>query len=336
LVKSSSAIAVRFGIPAIIIGVTVVAFATSAPEIAVSVNSALEGRAGLALGNVVGSNIANILLILGLSALITPVKLKKRIIRLDVPVMIAVTAVVFIMALDRAISRWDGAVLLLLFVVFLVFQVQQSRQNKNRDGISGKNREAGRPVPKQLLFMLAGFAMLILGADWVVESAINFARTWGLSELVIGLTIVALGTSLPEVATSMVAAWKNEPDISVGNVIGSNIFNLLLVLGISAVISSGGLAVSDAALALDLPFLIAVSIACLPVFFTGHKIAQWEGGVFLAYYAAYVIYLVLDTTQHQLLPLFNKVMLLFAVPITVLTLLIFTFRYWNKAYKHQS
>lgn len=332
LVSSSSALAVRFGIPAIFIGVTIVAFATSAPEIAVSLNAVLEDRAGLALGNVLGSNIANILLILGLSAVIAPIKVTKRVIRMDIPIMILASAALYVLALDQKLQPLDGVIMLVLFSGFMIFQIQQARKNKKEAAVeeeNGENEVRYNPFLKGGLLLL-GLALLALGAHWLVDSAVTIARIWGLSELIIGLTIVAIGTSLPELATSVLAAKQNESDLSVGNVIGSNIFNILLVLGISAFFSTGGLPISNAALSLDLPFMVAVSIACLPIFFTGHVIARWEGLVFMGYYAAYLLYLFLDATQHQYLELFNEVMLIFVAPITVLTLVILTVRSWQK------
>lgn len=333
LVSSSSALAVRFGIPSIFIGVTIVAFATSAPEIAVSLDAVLEDRSGLALGNVLGSNIANILLILGLSAVIAPIKVTKRVVWLDIPIMILASAVLYLLALDQRLQPVDGIIMLVLFAGFMIFQIQQARKDRNNNtSTRDESRETeGKANPYlQGVLLLLGLALLGLGAHWLVDSAIVIARIWGLSELIIGLTIVAIGTSLPELATSVLAAGRNESDLSVGNVIGSNIFNILLVLGVSAFFSSDGLPISTAALSLDLPFMVAVSIACLPIFFTGHIIARWEGLVFLGYYAAYLLYLFLDATQHQYLELFNEVMLIFVVPITVMTLIILAARSWRR------
>jgi cation:H+ antiporter len=333
LVSSSSTLALRFGIPAIFIGVTIVAFATSAPEIAVSLDAILDGSASLALGNVVGSNIANILLILGLSAAIKPIKVTRRVIWLDIPIMILASAVVYLLALDERLQPLDGIIMLVLFAGFMIFQIQQARKSKNNKTNSDKGSDSTKTgsLLRQVVLLILGLALLGLGAHWLVDSAIVLARIWGMSELIIGLTIVAIGTSLPELATSVLAAGQNESDLSVGNVIGSNIFNLLLVLGISAFFSAEGLPISGAALALDLPFMIAVSIACLPIFFTGHIIARWEGFVFIGYYAAYMLYLFLDATQHEYLDLFNEVMIIFVAPITIFTLLVFAIRSWRKS-----
>ncbi|MDX1673092.1 MAG: calcium/sodium antiporter, partial [Balneolaceae bacterium] len=316
----------------IVIGVTVVAFATSSPEIAVSLDAAVGGKTELALGNVIGSNIANILLILGASAVISSIQVQHRIIWVEVPVMVGITLLVYLLALDQVLGMWDGIVLLLVFAGFIGFQIYETLKIKRPSLRTDETEEmsAGKPAWIQGVYTCIGIVLLIFGAKWLVDSSIILAREWGLSELIIGLSVIALGTSLPELATSVVAAWKKESDISVGNVVGSNIFNLLLVLAISAMFASGGLKVSSAALSLDFPFLIAVSVACLPIFFTGHEIARWEGYLFLSYYVAYMTYLILDTTQHELLPLFSTVMLLFVAPITVLTLIIFGYRYRQK------
>lgn len=326
LVSSSSTLAARFGVPSIFIGITVVAFATSAPEVAVSLDAIMSSKSSLALGNVLGSNIGNILLILGVSSLIAPISIQERIIWLDIPVMILASVVVYLLSLDQTLGAVDGVILLLLFAGFLVFQIVQARKERNHE-----EREETIEIPKstaiQALLFFGGLGLLVLGAHFLVQSATEIARFWGLSELVIGLTIVAIGTSLPEFATSVLAAWRKEADLSVGNVIGSNIFNIFLVLGITALFSSGGIKVSSAALALDYPFVVAVSIACLPIFFTGHKIARWEGGLFLGYYVAYLGYLFLDATQYEFLPLFRNVMVLFVAPITILTLVVLAYRY---------
>ncbi len=330
LVSSSSGLAVRFGIPAIFIGVTIVAFATSAPEIAVSLDAVLGEQAGLALGNVIGSNIANILLIVGISAVISPIRVTKRIVRLDIPIMIGASVVVYLMALDQALQPLDGIVMLLLFTGFMVFQIYQVRKERSVSDSTERELDKLSSPYLQILLLILGLGLLALGAHWLVESSIVIARYWGMSELIIGLTIVAIGTSLPELATSVLAAKRKESDLSVGNVIGSNIFNLLLVLGLSAIFTADGVPISGAALALDLPFMVAVSLTCLPIFYTGHVIARWEGWVFLAYYVAYLLYLFLDSTQHEYLSLFNDVMVMFVVPITLLTLLIFVLRSWKK------
>ncbi len=326
LVSSSSSLAVRFGVPSIFIGVTVIAFATSAPEVAVSLDAILTNKSSLVLGNVLGSNIANVLLILGISSLLSPIAIQQRLIWLDIPIMILASVVVYLLSLDQSLGAMDGGILLLLFAGFMVFQVLQAKK-ESKEKID--ELQVPKSLPVQIFLLLVGLSLLVLGAHWLVQSAIEIARFWGLSELVIGLTIVAIGTSLPEIATSVFAAWNKEADLSVGNVIGSNIFNILLVLGITALFSSNGIEVTTASLALDFPFMVAVSIACLPIFFTGHKISRWEGGLFLGYYGFYLAYLFLDSTQHEILPLFNFVMVLLVAPLTAVTLTVLAYRYYK-------
>ena len=177
-----------------------------------------------------------------------------------------------------------------------------------------------------VIYVVAGLGLLVLGARWLVEGAVTVAQHFGVDELIIGLTIIAAGTSLPEVATSIIASVRGERDIAVGNVVGSNLFNILGVLGLSSIVAPEGLPVSAAALHFDIPVMIAVAVACLPIFFTGHLIARWEGAFFLTYFVAYTLYLVLTAAEHAALPLFSKAMVWFVIPLTGLTLLVVTLR----------
>jgi cation:H+ antiporter len=330
LVRGASRLALSLGISPLVVGLTVVAFGTSAPELAVSVGAALEGRTDIAVGNVVGSNIFNVLLILGLSALIVPLAVDVQLIRQEVPVMIGASLLLLVLGLDHRIGPGDAALLAALLVAYTAYLVVQSRRQTQAAQAefaqANPMPEAGawdskRPV--QVALVIAGLAALALGSQALVTAAVAFAQALGLSEVVIGLTIVAAGTSLPEVAASLAAAWKGERDIAVGNVVGSNLFNILGCVGLSGLAAgSAGLAVAPALLSFDLWVMLAVALACLPVFVTGREIARWEGGVFVAYYAAYVAYLVLDATGHAALPAFSAVMLGFVVPITVVTLVV--------------
>lgn len=334
LVRGASRMALGLGISPLVVGLTVVAFGTSAPELAVSIQSALAGSNGtdVALGNVVGSNIANVLLILGISAAITPLVVQQQLIRLDVPLMIGASLLVFVMAMDGVISRIDGLLLFSGIVIYTVFAIHQSRKESAEvQQEYSAEFDAGKPQSlsdwiKNMLLLVGGLALLVLGARWLVDGAISFARMFGVSELVIGLTIVAIGTSLPEIATSIIAALRGERDIAVGNVVGSNIFNLLSVLGLSSVVAPAGVNVAPAALNFDLPVMLAVAVACLPIFFTGRLIARWEGGLFLGYYVVYTLYLVLAASQHDILPAFSNVMGLFVLPLTAITLVILAWR----------
>jgi cation:H+ antiporter len=322
LVRGASRLAATLGTPPLIIGLTVVAFGTSSPELVVSVQAALTGQSAIALGNVVGSNIFNVLFILGLSAVAAPLIVSEQVVRHDVPIMIGVSSLVMLLATDNLLGRVEGLCLIALLIFYLLFLAWIERMRRRP---TGQPLEAQQPKPgvrglvADAVFIVFGLALLVFGSRWLVTSASDIARFLGLSDLVIGLTVVAVGTSLPEVATSVTASVKGERDIAVGNVVGSNIFNLLMVLGTTAIVSPTGIAVPPAALTFDLPVMIAVAIACLPVFFAGFRISRWEGAVFVAYYVAYVIFLALDATSHAAAPIFSVIMLSFVVPITALT-----------------
>ncbi len=332
LVRGASRLALNFGLSPLVVGLTIVALGTSAPEIAVSTGAALSGQTGLAIGNVIGSNIFNVLFILGLSALMTPLVVNVQLIRQEVPIMIGASLLLLVLALDGRIGTSDSALLLALLVAYVVFLVRQSRA-QTAASTEVYSTSFDRPhgwdqrLPAQLALIAGGLLLLVLGSQWLVQAAVDFARAMGVSDLVIGLTIVAAGTSMPEVATSVVAALKGERDIAVGNVVGSNIFNLLGCLGLAGLASGGGgLPVAAAALNFDLWVMLAVSLACLPVFISGREIARWEGALFLGYYFAYVIYLVLAAQHHALLPMFSGVMLSFIVPLTLVTLVVVMLR----------
>jgi len=316
LVRGASRLARAVGVSPLVIGLTVVAYGTSAPELAVNVKAGLAGQADIAVGNAVGSNIYNVLLILGVSALVVPLAVSMRLVRLDVPIMIGVSALAWFLALDGGIGRADGTLLLAGCVAYTAFALAKGRHEcasaDEKTKVTG-----GRAVGFAILFVLAGLGLLVVGAGWLVDGAAGLARALGVSELVIGLTIVAAGTSLPETATSIVAAARGERDIAVGNIVGSNIFNVLAVLGIAGAVS-GNVPVSAAAMRFDIPVMIAVAVACLPIFFTGGRISRWEGALFTAYYVAYVTYLVLAASHHDLLSAFSAAMLWFALPATAL------------------
>lgn len=332
LVRGASKLALRFGISPLVIGLTVVAFGTSAPELAVSVRSAYAGQVDMALGNVVGSNIFNILFILGASALITPLVVNQQLIRQEVPIMLGVALLLLPIALDGAVSRLDAALLcglLLSYTLFLVWQSrkQQGLSDEYEQSINKRNRSNQNPWVHASL-VLAGLVLLVVRSTWLVQAAIAVATFLGLSEMVIGLTIVAAGTSLPEVATSITAALRGQRDIAVGNVVGSSTFNILGVLGASALVAPQGLTVAPALIAFDIPVMIAVSVACLPIFFTGNVISRWEGAVFLGYYLAYTTYLVLAAKAHDALSTFSLAMTTVVLPFTLLTVAVVAWREW--------
>jgi len=331
LVRGAARLAARFGISPLVIGLTVVAFGTSAPELAVSVQSGLSGQTDIAVGNIVGSNIFHVLVVLGLSALIAPLVVQQQLVRFDVPLVIGVSVLFWVMALDGRIGLFDGLLLTVGIVAYTDFAIRQSRrespevQAEYAQEFDGGASAWIERLPVQIVFIAAGLALLVLGATWLVDSAIAIAHALGVSEIVIGLTIVAAGTSL--LATSVVAALRGERDIAVGNVIGSSLFNLLAIAGIAALVTPGGLDVAAALVRFDLPVMIAVALACLPIFATGHRIARWEGALFLGYYAVYVSYLILAATQHTALPAYSATVLGFVLPLTAVTLIVLLARH---------
>ncbi len=330
LVQGASRLATGLGISPLVVGLTVVALGTSAPELAVSVGASLRGQTELALGNVVGSNIFNVLFTLGLTALLTPIVVSARLVRLDVPLGIGVGVGTLLLALDGTIGRGDGLVLVGGLVAYTVVLVRQSQMSPAADP-EGQAETENSEVPRWTrngVLVLGGLALLVLGARWIVTGAVDIAQRLGVSELVIGLTIVAGGTSLPELATSTLAGIRGKREIAVGNVVGSNLLNLLAVLGLSALVAPGGVPVSESVLWFDLPVMIATAVACLPIFFTGQVVARWEGALFLGYYGAYTAYLLLATTEHEALSTFSTAMWAFVVPLTGLALLGSFVRAW--------
>ena len=330
LVRGASRLALALGLAPVIVGLTVVSIGTSAPEMAISIGGALAGTPALALGNIVGSNIANVLLILGLVALVAPLVVHRQLVWLDVPIMIAASVLCFVMALDGHIARWEGVVLLACAIGYVVFLIRLARRHPEQvpDTPSSEHAEpAPKPrVIRQVLLMVIGLGMLIAGAQFLVDAATQMAAALGLSALVIGLTVVAVGTSLPEIATSILSVIRGQRDLAVGNIVGSNIFNLLLILGATALVAAGGVPISTSALRFDLPVMTAVAFACLPIFFSGHRIARWEGALFLGYYVAYTAYLLMATARHEALEDFSMVMRWAVMPLTVVTLAVVAHR----------
>lgn len=322
LVKGASRLASVFKVSPLVIGLTVVAFGTSSPELAVSIQAATLDQASIAVGNVVGSNIFNVLFILGCSALITPLIVSQQLIRFDVPLMIGLSFVVLIMALDGILGTLDGSLLIAGLFAYIAFVFVQSRKTQRVEELDSNatSTPENSSWVKNLLLVALGLTMLVIGADWLVEGAVALATRLGVSELIIGLTIVAVGTSLPEVVTSIVAAIRGERDIAVGNVVGSNLFNIMGVLGVASLVAPGGIEIPASVVSFDLLVMLAVAIACLPIFFSGGVISRQEGALLLAYYVAYTVYLVFASTQHALLGAFSTAMLYFVIPLSVLAI----------------
>lgn len=335
LVRGAARIAARTGLSSVVIGLTVVAFGTSAPELAVSVGDVVrgnDGAGGIALGNVVGSNIANILLALGVAAAFGgALVVAQRIIRVDVPIMIGASVLVLVMAVDEEIGRLEGIVLAVSLVVYIAWTVVTARRVPDStlapvdlDLDSESLRSAS--VGVDLGYVIGGLVLLIGGSQALVHSASSIATELGVSDLMIGLTVVAIGTSLPEVATSVLAALRGERDLAVGNAIGSNLFNLLGVLGITAAVAPNSIPVAQSAIQVDIPVMIVVAVACLPIFANGHVLKRWEGALFFLFYVSYIMWLVVDAAEHSVRDDYGNVMLFFVVPLTAITLTVIGIR----------
>ncbi|WP_299488272.1 calcium/sodium antiporter [Acaryochloris sp. IP29b_bin.137] len=333
LVRGASRLATMVGLSPLIIGLTIVAYGTSAPEMAVSVKSSLIGQGDISLGNVIGSNIFNILLILGLSSLITPLLVAQQLVRLDVPIMIGVSALMLLFSWDGVLGRSDGVILFLGGIIYTLFLIYQGRQEHNEEVQAEYASEYGKPLKlsgpslaANLGYIVVGAILLVSGSHWLVNGSVSIAQKLGISELVIGLTIISIGTSLPELATSIVASFRGERDIAVGNVIGSNIFNILTALGLASMLAPEGITVTNAARSFDIPIMIAAAVACLPIFATGNVITRWEGILFLIYYMAYNSYLVLNTMHHEGITVLTTIVSTFIAPLTMITFAIITIR----------
>lgn len=334
LVRGASRLALALGISRVVVGLSLVAFGTSAPEMAVSLFASYRGQPGIAVGNVVGSNIVNILLILGVSAIVAPLAVSKRIIRIEVPLMFACSLLFLLLGYDGYLSRLDGLILVTIFACYLFWMARTAKRDTALEKELPLAGEQIAPSARSYLYLtglvLTGLVGLLAGSHWLVEGAVALARSIGVSDLIIGLTIVAVGTSLPELATSVVASLRGERDISVGNVVGSSIFNILSILGFSTVVSPAGLEVAPAVVRFDAPVMVAVSLACFPVFFNGFQIKRWEGALFVAYYMFYVGYLILHASRHDALDEYTFAMRWFVLPFVMLTLTTTLFLAWRK------
>ncbi|NBC25707.1 MAG: calcium/sodium antiporter [Bacteroidetes bacterium] len=326
LVRSASKLAVSLGVSKLVIGLTVVAFGTSAPELAVGIEAGINNQPDILLGNVVGSNLTNTLLILGLSALIIPLNVHKNLIRFDLPVMIAATLLLMILSFNNILTFWECILLVVCLFLYLYALIRFSGKATLTEQ---ELLDAGSPWLNGLLAIL-GLIMLIAGARWLVESATIFAEMAGVSELVIGLTIVAIGTSLPEIVTSILAAVRGEKDLAVGSIVGSNILNIFSVIGISGLFIAG-IPVQDSLICIDLVVLLGISVLCAPFFFSGNIISRLEGGVLFSGYLLYLFYLYLDSIQSDMMVMFANIVLFGLVPLVVLIALLELFRELKKS-----
>ena len=337
LVKGASSIATKLGVAPIVVGLTVVAFGTSAPELAVSVSGAISGNADVALGNVVGSNTFNILMILGLSAAVSGLSINQRLLRFDIPVLVLITVVVYLLALNGSVGRLEGVVLFVGVLVYIGWLLRgatktessevQSEYQSAVDEVEGSTFSMS--LTFQIGLVVVGLSLLVVGSQLLVNSATEIASALGVSDLVIGLTVVAAGTSLPELATSVMAAIRGQRDIAVGNAVGSNIFNLLSVLGASAAISSNGISVNDEVIRLDYPVMLAATVLLLPICWNGFMVKRWEGAVLVAFYVAYVAYLVMEAGDSSAPELYQTAMMII-VPLVMIVYGAAGFQGWRK------
>lgn len=292
LVRGSSALAFRMDISPVVIGLTVVAFGTSAPELVISVRSAMVGSGDIALGNVVGSNISNIGLILGVAALIYPLNANQKLVKTDGPLLIYMTLIFLFFVRDNRLDRWEGFILFLMLAAYLVFSFWKAQKNEGPEVLDELEMAVKGPTKSiwlEILLTILGIAGLVIGGDWLVDGAVSIARSANISEAVIGLTMVAIGTSLPELATSAVAALRKETDIALGNVIGSNMFNLCGVMGTAASILP--IQANDIS-SIDLTVMLVYSVILLPIMYVFKKITRPVGLVFLLTYVAYIVFIV--------------------------------------------
>ncbi|HEX6970049.1 MAG TPA: calcium/sodium antiporter, partial [Micromonosporaceae bacterium] len=301
VVHGASRLAGRLGVSPMIIGLTVVSITTSTPELAVGIGAARVGAGDIAVGNIAGTNAVNLLLILGLSALIRPLRLHARTLRGDLPLMAAAAAALLLAAVDGLISRLDGALLLAVAVVYTAVNIRASRRERARVRAEYEAEDSPpdrRPSPAStaldLLGLLAGVAVVTVGAEWLVTGAVEFAERRGVSDAVIGLTIVAIGTSAPEIATMISATVHDRRDVAVGNLIGSSVYNLTLILPMVALVIP--LPVTEELVRVDLPVMAAATLACVPVFMGDRRVTRLEGGLFVLAYAGYLAYLLVART----------------------------------------
>jgi len=305
LVKGASKLAATLGMPPILIGLTVVACGTSAPEMAVSLKATLAGNADIALSNVVGSNIFNTFFILGLAALVSPLVIHSQMIKREVPLMILFSLVLFAMSWSGGISRLEGAVLLIGIISYATWLIFEARRNRkeNQELVKESAQEYGdlkkekSPLIKSIALVLVGLGLVVLGADYLVKGAVSLAKDLGVSDTVIGLTIVAAGTSLPELMASVMATLRGERDIAVGNVVGSNIFNVLGIVGLPSLLSPTGMSVNPALFSFDMPVMVMSAVLCWPLFKSGGRLSRLEGFFLFSLYVAYTAYLVSHATR---------------------------------------
>lgn len=327
VVSGASKIGARFGLAPSVIGLTIVAGGTSAPELAVVSQAIIAEDTELAMGSIIGSNIANILLVLGIVGCMGAVRVASRAVRFDIPIMIVASVAFLVMSLDGKLNRLDGIILFAGAVAFVVWTLRTEGRASASEALSEAETTArSEPLGRSIVGLVLGVGSLAIASRFVVSGAEGIAVSLGVPELIIGLTIVALGTSAPEIVTTIIAAVRGQRDLAVGNAVGSNIFNILLVLGATTTLAPNGIKIGTDAVQLDLPILVAAAVACLPIVFWDNTIDRWEGAVFLAYYVAYLVFLVLDATGNRASEPFVVVLVGFVMPLTVITVAVMVVR----------
>ncbi|PEG42276.1 sodium:calcium antiporter [Mycolicibacterium agri] len=297
MVRGGTWIAARLGISQLIVGLTVVSIGTSMPELAVGVVSAAEGNGALAVGNITGTNVVNLLLVLGLSALLLPLAIELRTLRFELPVMAVAALLLWALAADGVLSRWDGAVLAICAIVYTVVLVAAARRESAQfttelaaTSFKPRTTDDRRAVTRYVAMTLGGIVVVVIGAEWLVDAAVDMARGFGVSDAFIGLTVVAIGTSAPELVTTVVSTLRKERDIAIGNLLGSSIYNLLLILGVTCLIPAHGLALPAALVRIDIPVMVAVALVCIPIFISGRRVSRAEGGAMVLAYLCFLAF----------------------------------------------
>ena len=302
LTRSGVILARRLGIAPIIIGLTVVALGTSAPELAVGIDAALTGNGALAVGNIAGTNTVNILLILGISALLRPLALQRDTLTLDLPAMLVAGLLMLALTVDGGLSRLDGGVLLTAGVVYTILVVRSARRSRRlvQADVPLKEESTGGPEERRTMASLAqlaaGILLVVVSANWLVTGAVGLAKLWGVSDAFIGLTIVAIGTSAPELVTTVMSTLRGERDVAIGNLIGSSVYNICVILGVTCLVPEAGIPVPRELIWVDIPIMATVALVCVPVFFSGRAVSRTEGGLFVVAYAGYLGGLILTRT----------------------------------------
>ena len=312
VVRGASSVAVLLGISPMVIGLTIVSVGTSAPELAVGIVAASTDNGGLAVGNIAGTNVLNLLFILGLSALLRPLPLHLQIFKLELPMIVLAAGLMTVLAWDGRLSRLDGAVMLAAGIGYTLALLHLTRQSAKRSKAQQEElkefeeeygpQSVAAPPPGWRarlwygLLLLGGIAITVLGAELLVRGAADIARALGVSNMIIGLTIVAVGTSAPELVTTILSTLKNDRDVAVGNLLGSSIYNILIILSITCIVAPRGLPVERDLLLFDIPLMAGVALGAIPVFITGKRISQWEGGLGVAIYVSYMVWLILART----------------------------------------